>query len=61
MGRVKTAFIKRITKQLVAKYRKEFSSDYFNNKEVVAKAVKTTKKIRNIIAGYATRLMKAGY
>ena len=59
MGRIKTKLVKRVTKQLVSDHKEEFSEDYNKNKEVVAKyADIKSPKIRNVIAGYATRLIK---
>ena len=59
MGRIKTVLVKRVTKQLVEKYKDEFSEDYTKNKEVVAKYTRIeSPKIRNVIAGYAARLVK---
>ena len=59
MGRIKTTPIKRITKKLIAEHGSEFKKDFNSNKEVVTKFIDTpSKKLRNIIAGYATRLSK---
>ena len=59
MGRIKTVLVKRITKQLVEEHREEFSEDYNKNKEVLKKYITTkSPKIRNVIAGYASRLVK---
>jgi|TARA_B100001964_G_scaffold244791_1_gene327921 small subunit ribosomal protein S17e len=59
MGRIKTILVKRITKQLVNEHKDEFSEDYNKNKEVVAKYANIkSPKIRNVIAGYAARLIK---
>ena len=60
MGRIKTQLVKRITQQLVRDYPDELSTDFNKNKDVVNKHVSvSSRKIRNIIAGYATRLAKA--
>ena len=59
MGRIKTILVQRVTKQLVNKHLEELSEDYTKNKEVLKKYINTTShKIRNVIAGYATRLFK---
>ena len=59
MGRVKTLLIKRITHELMKRHRDKFSDDFENNKKIVSRLVSTPyKKLRNIIAGYATRLVK---
>jgi len=59
MGRIKTQLIKRTTLKLLAKHRDKFTKDFEPNKEVV-KGLLTlaNKKMRNIIAGYATRIVK---
>jgi ribosomal protein S17E len=60
MGRIKTQLIKRNTLKLLELHRTEFKKDYEANKEVVARFIEGVqgKKIRNVIAGYITRLMK---
>lgn len=61
MGRIKTSLVKRVSKQLIEKHKQEFSEDFAKNKKVVSKnAIIRSKKLRNIIAGYATRLTKRG-
>ena len=60
MGRIKTKLIKRITNKLVAEHRQDFKQDYEENKKIVEKyADIPSKKLRNVIAGYITRLVKA--
>ena len=59
MGRIKTALVKRVTNELVKRYGSELKTDYHENKAVVEKYVElSSKKLRNVIAGYATRLVK---
>ena len=59
MGRIKTVLVKRITKQLVEEHADEFGEDFSKNKEVLAKyADIKSPKLRNVIAGYASRLVK---
>ncbi len=59
MGRIKTKLIKRVTQDVMEKYGDEVSNDYVKNKEVINKHIETpSKKIKNIVAGYATRLSK---
>lgn len=59
MGRIKTKFAKRKTRELIKKYGEHFVTDFAQNKLQVTKhAVIQSKKIRNIIAGYVTRLKK---
>ncbi|MCF7866821.1 30S ribosomal protein S17e [Candidatus Woesearchaeota archaeon] len=60
MGRIKTRLAKSITTELYERYADEFTTDFEQNKKVlVGKMSDTSKKIRNVIAGYATRLKKA--
>ena len=58
MGRIKTKLTKRVTLKLVKMHRDEFKKDFKSNKELVTKfADIPSKKLRNIIAGYVTRLV----
>ena len=60
MGRIKTALVKRITNEIVERYKKDLTTDFDKNKVLVsARADIKSKKIRNVIAGYVTRLMRA--
>lgn len=59
MGRVKSAQIKKAAKKLFEERKAMFSTDFDKNKVAVAKLLDTSKKTRNSIAGYVTRLMKA--
>ena len=59
MGRIKTALIKRVTNELVDLHRDSFTKNYEENKKIVGNfADIPSKKLKNIIAGYVTRLMK---
>lgn len=59
MGRIKTMLIKRVTNELVSDHSEEFKQSFEENKEVVTRfADVPSKKLRNVIAGYATRLVK---
>ncbi len=59
MGRIKTQMTKRISLKLFRDHKEEFKSDFESNKEIVSKLADIpSKKIRNIIAGYITRLVK---
>jgi len=60
MGRIKTKLAKRITLELHERYKKDFTTDFGQNKKLVsARADIKSKKIRNVIAGYITRLIRA--
>ena len=60
MGRIKTQLIKRLTQSLLREHVGEFAQNFDENKPLVARMLSQTasKKIRNAIAGYATRLTK---
>jgi len=59
MGRIKTALIKRKTKELLKLHGDSFTKDFTQNKLLVSKHTKVySKKLRNIVAGYVTRLKK---
>jgi len=60
MGRIKTSLIKRVTMNLVKEHKDDLTDDFEKNKELIAGYVDLpSKKIRNVIAGYVTRLIKA--
>ncbi len=59
MGRIKTKLIKGVTNKLVEEHRQDFKENFNENKKLVSKfADISSTKIRNVIAGYVTRLMK---
>jgi small subunit ribosomal protein S17e len=60
MGRIKTKKIKRETNNLMEKHGDSFTTDFEKNKQLVSQyADIPSKKIRNVIAGYVTRLVKS--
>lgn len=59
MGRIKTTQIKRVAHKLIELHGKEFTDNFEENKIIVSKFVNVySKKLRNIVAGYITRLVK---
>jgi len=56
MGRIKSALIKRTAKNLM-KEENSFSNNFENNKKLLADTM-PSKRLRNKIAGYITRLEK---
>ncbi|MBI4983609.1 30S ribosomal protein S17e [Candidatus Woesearchaeota archaeon] len=59
MGRIKTTLIKRKTKELLKTQGEHFSAEFSQNKLVTRKYTDiSSKKLRNIVAGYMTRLKK---
>ncbi len=58
MGRIKTSFVKSIAKYLFEKHSDKFTTDFSKNKEIVKQLVDMkSKKLRNIVAGYLTKLL----
>ncbi|MEM4282744.1 MAG: 30S ribosomal protein S17e [Candidatus Woesearchaeota archaeon] len=61
MGRIKTQLIKRWTHKLIATHREKFTQDFNKNKLLVEQLIDVpNKRIRNVIAGYVTNLLKRG-
>jgi len=57
LGRVRTEMIKKIARELLESNSQRFSTDYEENKKAVDELVNAkTKRVRNKIAGYVTRL-----
>jgi len=58
MGRIKTTMIKRTGNKLVAQHRSSFKTTFEENKQIVPTFVEVpSKKLRNVLTGYITRLM----
>ncbi|MEM2098662.1 MAG: 30S ribosomal protein S17e [Candidatus Bathyarchaeia archaeon] len=58
MGKVKTEQIKRLAKQLIARYPTKFSTNFEENKRAVEALTQgATPRVRNQIAGYITRAL----
>ncbi len=56
MGKVKTEHIKRLAKELMARFPNKFSRNFDNNKHAVDMLTQgATTKVRNQVAGYITR------
>jgi len=61
MGRIKSAPVKRMSVQLIRYHKEKFSENFNENKIVTDLLVDTgSKKVRNTIAGYVTRMVKEG-
>ncbi|HZX12296.1 MAG TPA: 30S ribosomal protein S17e [Candidatus Nanoarchaeia archaeon] len=59
MGRIRTTLIKRTAEKLIKRHPDKFSTDFSLNKPAVTEAADVpTKKLRNLIAGYITKLKK---
>ncbi len=59
MGKVRTEMVKRISVELLDRYEKSFSTEFEQNKQFLKEIeLDVSKKLRNRIAGYITRLVK---
>jgi small subunit ribosomal protein S17e len=59
MGKVRTEMVKRISLELLDRYEKSFSKEFEQNKQFLNEIeLDVSKKLRNRIAGYVTRLVK---
>jgi small subunit ribosomal protein S17e len=58
MGRIKTKLSKRTSRELIAKSPESFGKEFEGNKKALGSTM-PSKRLRNIIAGYVTRLKKA--
>ena len=59
MGNIRTSFVKRISRELIDTHPGKFTTDFEENKKLVAEySTVSTKHLRNKIAGYITRLVK---
>jgi small subunit ribosomal protein S17e len=60
MGRIKTQLTKRVAKKLLEQNPERFKTTFEENKKLVGESAEIlSHKLRNIIAGYVTRLVKA--
>ena len=61
MGRIKTSKNKASAKEIYSKYNPIFGTDFEENKQKLKKVAEIpSKKVRNVIAGYITKLVKQG-
>ena len=59
MGNIRIQMIKRTARELVEKHPDRFGKDFEKNKLAVAELLSiTTKRMRNLIAGYVSRVVK---
>lgn len=59
MGRIKTQQVKRIGHEMFAKEPSGFKATFTENKEILNKRASfASKKLRNLVAGYVTRLAR---
>jgi small subunit ribosomal protein S17e len=58
LGNVRSEKVKKIARELVRRYRSRFTADFEENKKTVETLINTpSKRLRNEIAGYVTRLV----
>lgn len=56
MGKVKTEQIKRLAKALISRFPDKFSTNFDDNKQMVAQlTIGATSRVRNQVSGYITR------
>lgn len=59
MGRIKTTLIKRVSAEIYDMDKNKITEDYETNKKILNEIIQIrSKKLRNAIAGYITRLKK---
>lgn len=59
MGRIRTKLVKRNSKEIIEKYPDLFTSDFDNNKKSIDKVAEIrSKKLKNLILGYISKLKK---
>jgi len=59
LGKVRSERVKRISRELVNRFPDKFTTDFQSNKEVLESVADIrSKKLRNRIAGYVTRLLR---
>jgi small subunit ribosomal protein S17e len=59
MGRIRTTYVKRVTRQLLEKFPNRFNKDFNENKKVMNEIADVpSKKIRNKVAGSIGRTLK---
>ena len=59
MGKIRPTFIKRTAREILKKYSKNISKDFYKNREFLEDKVKfQSDKIENMVVGYVTTLAK---
>ena len=60
MGKVRTEMVKRIAIELIGRYNRSFNTDFDHNKKFLTELnIGVSKKLRNKVAGYATRVVRS--
>ncbi len=59
MGKVRTKVVKRTAKEMLERFPDKFTADFESNKQALIEVADIpSKRLRNRIAGYITRLVK---
>ncbi|HID16520.1 MAG TPA: 30S ribosomal protein S17e [Candidatus Atribacteria bacterium] len=59
MGKVRPILVKRLARELLSRYPDKFTLDFEENKRLVAELTDIkSKRLRNRVAGYITRLVR---
>lgn len=59
MGRIKTSYVKNISREILGKNKDKFTIDFYKNKQFLKENFEiASPKIANVIAGYITKLKK---
>jgi len=57
LGNVRSEKVKKIARELIRRYPNRFTTDFEENKKIVESLINTpSKRLKNTIAGYITRL-----
>ncbi|MCD6547773.1 MAG: 30S ribosomal protein S17e [Nanoarchaeota archaeon] len=60
MGRIRTTYIKRKSREILEKYKDKFTKDFEHNKKVLDEIAEIpSKQLRNKIAGCIVHLIKS--
>ena len=60
VGRIKTKLVKRITAELIKQHGDKLKNNFKDNKKIISELAEiSSKKVKNTIAGYVTKSMKA--
>ncbi|MBI2005444.1 MAG: 30S ribosomal protein S17e [Candidatus Aenigmarchaeota archaeon] len=59
MGRIKTSYVKNISRELFEKHKDSFTTDFTKNKQFLKENFElSSHKLTNVISGYLTKLKK---
>ncbi|MCL4406480.1 MAG: 40S ribosomal protein S17 [Candidatus Parvarchaeota archaeon] len=58
MGRVRGKLVRNASLDILKLYKGRFTDDYAANKQVLNEVITSSKRVRNKIAGYITKLAK---